>query len=220
MVPRAPRQRPPDPSADPIATALIDVIAERGYAAASVAVVVERAGVGHDQFAARFGGKEDCVQKVLEAFIADFMWKVQTVYDSQSDWLSGLRAAAYVSGYWVVEHPRASHFGMVDVLSAENEMTRVRREQLFEYCAGLIDAGREAAADPSQIPEGAALMAIGSIAQVTTSRLQRGNDLRIELDRVMQPLIYQAVRPYLGEEIARRELTMPPPQLPNWDEFA
>jgi AcrR family transcriptional regulator len=218
MLPGAPRQRPPDPFADPIATALVDVIFERGYEAATLEAVTERAKVSREEFEVRFAGVEDCVQKSLEAFIADFMWRVQMAYDSQPDWRSSLRAAAYAAGAWVEEHPRVTHFGAVGVLSAENEMTRVRREQFFEYCAGLIDAGREEAADPSRIPDAAPLMAIGSIAQMLTSHVHRGEDLKPELERVMQPMIYQTVRPYVGEEAAREELTMPPPQLPDWDE--
>jgi AcrR family transcriptional regulator len=212
-VPKPPRIRPPDPCADPLARSLVETIVERGYASASIDEVLRRAGVDRAEFEARFRGKEDCVQKVFEAFIADFMWKLQSAFDSQSDWRSRVRCAAYASAEWVQVHPRTTHFGVVDVLGAENEMIRVRREEFLEYCASLIDALRAAAPDPDDIPASASLLAIGSIAQMLTQRLGRAEDL--ELDRMVPAMMYQATRRYLGEEIAREELAIPAPAVPD-----
>jgi AcrR family transcriptional regulator len=207
-------RRPPDPFADPIAVALVEVIAARGYEAADVDSVTRRAGVDAAEFYSRFADKEDCVQRTYEAFIEDFLWHVQGAYDAGLDWRSALRGAAYAAADWMNEHPRAARFGGVDVLYARSEMVRVRREEVFRYCAGLIDEGRAEAADPSAVPEAAPIMAIGAIAQTLTGRMQKGEDL--ETERMVPVMMYQAVKPYLGEEAAREELRMarpaPPPR--------
>jgi AcrR family transcriptional regulator len=205
-------KRPPDPFADPVATALVDVVAECGYEAASVEAVLERAGVSRAEFDARFAGKEDCVQKCFEAFAADFDFKVRAAYASQPTWPDNLRAAAYAAGRWFDLHPDTTRFGNVDVLAARNEMVRVRREELFQAHAALIDAGREVAPDPGAVPAAAALMAIGAVGQMLTGRIGSGQGL--ETERMVPELMYAAVKPYLGEEAARRELTAPPPELP------
>jgi AcrR family transcriptional regulator len=209
----APPGRPPDPFSDPVASALIEVIDERGYAATEVGAVVARAGVERAEFDRRFADKEDCVLKVFEAFIADFLWHIQSAYDTQDCWPDSLRAAAWAAADWIDRHPRTAAFGSVDVLNARDEMTRVRREQAFQYCAGLIDRGREVAPDRAAVPEAAAVMAIGAVAQILTLRLGQGEDLEIE--RMAPLMMYGAVRPYLGEEAARRELSVPRPEPPS-----
>jgi AcrR family transcriptional regulator len=198
-----------DPFSDPLYVALIDVVAERGYEAADVDSVTRRAGVDAAGFYCRFADKEDCVQRAYEAFIEDFLWHVQRAYDAGPDWRSALRGAAYAAADWMNEHPRTARFGGVDVLYARNEMVRVRREEVFRYCAGLIDAGRAEAPDPSAVPEAAPIMAIGAIAQILTARMQKGEAL--ETDRMVPAMMYQAVRPYLGEAVAREELAIAPP---------
>ncbi len=207
--------RPPDAYSDPVVRALVEVIAERGYEGTSVEEVIERAGISRAEFDARFAGKEDCMLKSFEALSAEVSWKVRVAYDSQPSWPANLRAAAYQTGRWMDAHPRATHFGNVDVLASGNEMVRIRREELFRTHAALIDAGREVAPDPAQVPEAAAMMAIGAIAQMLTQRMQSGQGL--ETERMVPELMYLAVRPYLGEEAARRELTAPPPELPSFD---
>jgi AcrR family transcriptional regulator len=201
-----------DPFADPLYVALIDIVAERGYEGADVDSVTRRAGVDTAEFYSRFADKEDCVQRAYEAFIEDFLWHVQRAYDVGPDWPGALRGAAYAAADWMNEHPRTARFGGVDVLYARNEMVRVRREEVFRYCAGLIDAGRAVAPDPSAVPEAAPIMAIGAIAQILTGRMQKREAL--ETDRMVPALMYQAVKPYLGEEVAREELTMARPAPP------
>jgi AcrR family transcriptional regulator len=201
-----------DPFADPLYVALIDVVAERGYEGAGAAEVIARAGTSAAAFDRRFGRWEEFVLCVLGAFIDDFTDRVGRAYDSGTDWRTGLRAAAYESADWLERNPRVARFGTVDVLAARDEMIRVRREGAFLYCAGLIDRGREVAPDPAAVPEAAAAMAIGSVAQILTGRLQAGESL--ETGQMVPALMYQAVRPYLGEAAAREELEMARPALP------
>lgn len=197
-----------DPFGDPLYVALIDVVAERGYEGAGAAEVIDRACTGGAAFDSRFGRWEEFVLCVLGAFIDDFTDRVGRAYDSGPDWRTGLRLAAYESAEWLGENPRVARFGAVDVLAARDEMIRVRREGVFLYCAGLIDRGREVAPDPAAVPEAASVMAIGSVAHLLTHRPGAGEDLDIE--RMVPALMYQAVRPYLGEEVAREELEMAP----------
>jgi AcrR family transcriptional regulator len=191
--------------------ALVEVIAERGYAATDVASVIERAGVEREEFYRRFADKEDCVQRVFEAFVEDSLWEVRGAFDAQTSWRDALRAAAYAAADWMNEHPRTARFGGVDVLYVRNEMIRVRREEVFQYCAGLIDRGRAEVPDPGAVPEAAPIMAIGAVAQILTQRMQQSEDL--ETWRMVPELMSRAVLPYLGEEAAREELTMPRPGL-------
>jgi AcrR family transcriptional regulator len=207
---RSPQARPDsNPFADPIAVAIVDVVAERGYAAASIEEAIERARVTRAEFDRRFTGKEDCALQVLEAFIADFKWRISTAYCSYSDWRTSLRAAAHATADWMEEAPNLIRFGVLEVLNMESEMARVRREEAFVFCAGLIDDGRVEAPDPDAVPASAPMVAAGSIIQLLTHRLQKGGE--IDPRGTVPEMMYQVVRVYLGEEVAREELTLPRP---------
>jgi hypothetical protein len=97
----------------------------------------------------------------------------------------------------------------VEILAAKSEMMRVRREEAFQFCAELIEAGRAAAPDPDSVSQAASMVAIGSIMNLVALRLQRGEELRVH--ESVPEMMYAAVRPYLGEEAAREELSLPRP---------
>jgi AcrR family transcriptional regulator len=195
--------------------ATVDVIVERGYEAATVEQVAERAGISVAEFHRRFTGKEDCTRRSFEAFADDWVLRVERAYSAYPDWRTGLRAAAYEVADWMNENPKLIRFGVMEILKAESEMIRVRREVAFVYGAELIDRGRAEAADPDVVSEGAAGMAIGSIVNLLTHRLQTGTP--ISPTEMVPPMMYMATRPYLGEDEARRELTMPRPEPPRTD---
>lgn len=192
----------------PLAAATMAVLHERGYKQASIDEIFARAGVKRDEFDHQFGGKADLVLCVLESYIDDFESRLRAAYESKPHWPDNLRAVAYETTRWIAEHPLASWFGMVGVLEA-GDMALVRREEVFKWCAALIDAGRDVAPEPEAVPRSAPLIAVGAIVE-TVRRYEEGTVIADPVETVPQ-LMYAAVRPYLGEEAARRELEIPPP---------
>jgi AcrR family transcriptional regulator len=195
----------------PLAAAVVAEVAERGYPDAEVAGIVRRAGVSREEFDALFADKAEAVLRVFEAYIDDFERYLQAAYDGSPGWPANLRAAAYATVAWTRRNPDATRFGMFAVLEA-GEMARVRREEVFRWSAGLVDAGRDVAPDPGAVPEAAALIAVGAIVEV----LNRDGQGTLEADPLdlVPEMMYAAVRPYLGEEAARAELRLPPPAEP------
>ena len=184
------------------------MINERGYEAASVEEFLARSATPRPEFEAHFEGKADVTLRVMEAFIGDFRSRVEAAFASEPTWPDNLRAAGYEAARWLTENPQTTRFGMVTSAEA-GDMPRARREEIFRWCAGLIDAGRAVAADPEAVPAGAPLMAIGAVAE--TLRRQQEGSLEADTVQVVPQMMYGAVRPYLGEEAARRELSIPPP---------
>lgn len=193
----------PDPNVDPIATAVAAELVERGYEGATVAGVVRRAGVPAAEFERRFDGLEACVLDAYERFIADFQRRVGGAFNRQLNWPSALRSAAYETADWMEENPHLVAFGTAEVLKMPGEMFRVRREEVFDFCAELIDRGREASRDPEAIPEVAPTFAIGAILQLLTVRLQEGAP--IDPRRVIPEMMNRIVGIYLGAEAADAE---------------
>jgi AcrR family transcriptional regulator len=194
--------------AHPLGCAVISVINERGYELAGVEEFLERSGTSREEFDRHFSGKADVTLRVMEAFIGEFKARVAAAFESGEAWPDNLRAAAYEAARWLTENPKTTHFGMVTSADA-GDMPRARREEIFRWCASLIEAGREVAPDPGAVPAAAPLMVIGAVAE--TLRRQQEGTTEADTVAIVPHMMYAAVRPYLGEEAARRELEIPPP---------
>lgn len=188
--------------------AVVDLSFERGYEAVTVAEICARAGGGETDFRRFFASKQECALAALEEMIASNQRTVRGAFESEPRWPDSLRAAAYAQARWIVANPRKTRFGMLETLWA-SELTSALRDQLFGGYVAMIDAGRSVASDPDSIPPLTAESVVGSIAQVLTRYSER-DEGRDPVSGVPE-MMYLAVRPYLGEEAARRELTIPPP---------
>ncbi|HWB69685.1 MAG TPA: hypothetical protein VG518_06880 [Solirubrobacterales bacterium] len=188
---------------DLLAAAVVGVVRARGYERATVEDFAVWMGLSRDRFERRFAGKADAVLEVLEGLLASFRADVQAAFDRESRWPDNLRAAARAGDSWLRRNPDCAHFALVSVLEAP-ELIRVRREETILWGAALVDHGRQMAPDPDAVPLSAPLIAVGAMVE-TLRRAYEGSAEHQAIASVPQ-LMYAAVRPYLGEEAARREL--------------
>lgn len=186
--------------------AMVDLAFGRGYDAVTVEEVAARAGGDTAGFEAHFVSKQGCAVAILEEIAANNLRAVRGAFESGGKWPGSLRAAAYAHVRWVLDNPKKMHFGLLEVLWA-GELTSALRDDLFRSYIEMIDAGREVAADPEAVPPYTAESVVGSITQVVVRNMGKpdGGDLL----SLVPEMMYLAVRPYLGEEAARRELTRP-----------
>jgi AcrR family transcriptional regulator len=194
--------------ADPLARAVVTLVRECGYEAPGLEDFANRAGLSAAEVSRRYVDKRTLTSAVLDGAIADFKEGVGAAYMSRDCWPDNLRAAGWATAAWIGTYPDEVWFAMVGVLGA-GDMVLARRESLFLWFVTLVDAGREVAPDPSVVAPSAALQVIGSVVE-TVRRYTEGSlvgDAFITVPRLM----YGAVRPYLGEEAARRELSIGPP---------
>jgi AcrR family transcriptional regulator len=192
----------------PLSPAVMEVVARRGYRAARVEEFIAAGVMDRSEFERHFDGKADCVLRISEALIDDFEAKLAAAYTSSPRWPENLRAVAYEVARWIRDYPDYTWFALIGVQEA-GPMARVRREEVFDWCAELIDSGRALAPDPDSVPQGAAPMAVGSIVEILTRHVQ--GTIVLDPVEVMPKLMYGVVRPYLGEAAARRELEIAPP---------
>ncbi|HEY2054181.1 MAG TPA: TetR/AcrR family transcriptional regulator [Solirubrobacterales bacterium] len=192
----------------PIAKELFSATRERGYATVGVEELLERSGMSRAEFDDNFEGKTDLVARVLEALTEDIRERVGRAFDSVLVWPDNLRAAAYESARWILANPGAVWFVMVGALGAPDAVL-LRREEMFKWGVRMIDAGRARAPDPQAVPVAAPVMAVGAIAE--TVRRQQEGSVEEDIVGAVANMMAAAVRPYLGAEAARRELTIPPP---------
>lgn len=198
----------PDPHQDPLAAAVVAETCERGYENATEAGVIRRAGVTEQQFRRRFENLDDCALDSYERFIADFERHTGSAFNRQDEWPASLRAAAYAAVDWMLQNPALAQFGGAEVLKIPGGLGQVRHEEVLEFCASMIDRGRVAATE--EVPESASMVAVGSVGQLLTHRLQEGAELNFY--DVIPELMYRIVRVYLGEEAAQAELSAGRPE--------
>ena len=187
--------------------AMLDLVFEHGYDGVTVEEIADRAGGGVADFGQHFADKQDCAVAVLEELAENNLRAVRGAFDREDRWPDSLRAAAHAHVRWILENPKKMRFGLLETLWA-GEMTSALRDSLFRAYIEMVDAGREAAPDPDAVPAYTAEAVVGSITQVVVRNMGKpgGGDLPSQVPEMM----YLAVRPYLGEEAARRELTLAP----------
>src|SRR5204862_7328108 len=107
---------------------MLELVAERGYRATTVAQVLERAGVGRARFKRLFGGKRDCFLQVYDELSERFEEHVFAAFESEGEWRDGMRAAAYAAAHWIRDHPREARYWVLEMVAA-GEFAQARREE-------------------------------------------------------------------------------------------
>jgi AcrR family transcriptional regulator len=208
----------PEPAAPPaarerIAAAAIDLAAEHGYEATTIEMVVARAGVTHADFDRHFAGKEDCALQLYEEYLGGFVSLVLAAAEHEADWRDSMRAAGYAAARFLRDNPRLAQVGVVQMLAA-GSMAEARRAGMMDPIVDLIDAGRYELDDPHSIGRGVAEGVLGSIYEIAIRDLASGLGTS-SAEAIVPQLMYVAVRPYVGHELAREELQLPAPPEPE-----
>jgi AcrR family transcriptional regulator len=197
---------------DRLRLALVEEVVELGYENATVEGIVERAGLDREDFDRHFSDLEEATLRFYWDHTDDFTERVQAAFDGEDRWRDGLRAAAYTAAHYIRENPKIVSFGTIEMFKA-GLMAQAQRESHLQLMVDLIDGGRTELDDPDSMSRSVALGVFGSIYEVLVREQQAGKGTRNALEFVPE-LMFIAVRPYLGHEAAREELTIPaPPEL-------
>jgi len=192
-----------------IREALLDLVSEVGYEETTVELVVERAGVERADFDRLFAGKDDLYLRLFDEIGAEFEGAVNRAFAAHEIWRDSLRACAYAAARFIRDRPREVAFGVLQMFAA-GDLAQVHRERQLQRMVDLIDLGRQELDDPDSIGRGVAEGVIGSVYSLLVKELQSGGGVG-SAESFVPDLMYLAVRPYLGPEVAREELSIPAP---------
>jgi AcrR family transcriptional regulator len=196
----------------PVFAALIDLCWERDVTAVTVDALVAASGLDRAEFERRFSDIDGCLEQFFEAEKAVLFRRLELARERQEDWRGRLRATAYELLAYLREDERTAKLTSVDVRMA-SERVQMNWAGTFTRFIDYVDEARdEPGCDPTAGPELAGAIA-GGIFQQLWSRIGSGGEVP-DPQEVVPELMYTAVLPYLGEEAAREELTMPPPARP------
>ena len=192
-----------------LGVAVIELMAESGYEGLSAEAIAARAGIERTAFKRHFPDVHACVLQVYWEYTEAFTELVYAAFATEVRWRDGFRAAAYAAARYIRDNPQVVRFGTVQMFGA-GLMAQAQRESHLQRMVDLIDAGRQELADPDSIGRNVAEGVLGSIYGQIVQEVQSGRGTRSAEDFVPD-LMYLAVRPYLGHDIAREELSIPPP---------
>ncbi len=183
--------------------AMLMSVNEIGYRALTVQDVLSRAGVSRPTFYEQFEDKEDCFLAAFDASAKRLRDRLARALDEVGDgWRLWLRRGLEALLQFIAEEPQAARTVIVEARASSPAGLR-RRDELLDHFATCIDAeARKELPDP---PSGiAAAGVVGGIESVLYARLQR--EEVDELESLLPSLMYFAVLPYEGHEVAAAEL--------------
>jgi AcrR family transcriptional regulator len=196
-----------DPVRKRIATAMVELAAEHGLDATTVAMVCERAAVGRAGFDRNFSGKEDCFLKVHGEIALEFCQRAGAAYAGPRAWHDRIWAGAWAAMRFLQDDPVRARFLVVAVNGAGGR-AQARRDRVLQGLADMIDAGRGELEEPESVSRSTAEMVTGAIygtilTKVSGGAIERGEEFLSEL-------VYMAMMPYLGARAAEDELLVEP----------
>jgi AcrR family transcriptional regulator len=183
--------------------AMLETVNELGYRALTVQDVLSRAGISRPTFYEQFDDKEDCFLAALNTSAKRLCDRLEAATGAEDGgWRLWLRRGLEALLEFIAEEPYAARTVIVEA-RASSPTGLQRRDELLDRFATCIDeeARKELADPPSGI---AAAGVVGGIESVLYARLQR--EETDELESLLPSLMYFAVLPYEGHEVAAEEL--------------
>ncbi|HUA04862.1 MAG TPA: TetR/AcrR family transcriptional regulator [Solirubrobacteraceae bacterium] len=166
--------------------AMVQAVAEKGYARVAVADVIERAGVSRKTFYEQFANKDECFLAAYDASVDELLAKIDEALDAIApDWLTAHRAAVETYLQTLAASPELARALLIEVLGAGHEALSRRAAVQDRFAAQLEDVHRRARNDIPEIPEvppHTYLAAVGAVNELVTAHvLEHGAETLPEL---------------------------------------
>jgi AcrR family transcriptional regulator len=181
--------------------ALAATVAEKGYAATTVAEVVERAGTSQRVFYGHFENKEDAFLAALDSGSAQMLGLVLPAFRRAKSWQESVRAAYEAMFSFGIEEPEYTTMGAVEMYTVGRRALQTR-DSVMEGLEALLVPGYELKPDTPPIAAEAIGGAIYALIhhQVKT----KGPESMPELAPMAT---YMTLAPFVGAEEAYERAT-------------
>jgi len=155
--------------------AMVQAMAEKGFARVAVADVIERAGVSRKTFYEQFANKEECFLAAYDAGVDHLLAAIDdAVAGPAPDWLAAARRAVEVYLETMAASPGFARALLIEVLGA-GPQALARRDVVQErFAAQLAAIHQRARADIPEIPELAPYTfraAVGAVNELVTAHV-------------------------------------------------
>lgn len=183
--------------------AAVRVVAEKGYAATTVADLTREAGISRTTFYAMFEDKEACFLAAYDNVAEALIRRIATAYETEERWPQRARAGLAALLDALAEEPAIARLALVDVGAAGPAAQRRYRAAL-QRLTPLFEEGRDFAPGGRSLPANTSRMAIGAVAGLIADELAEG---RAEyLPSLLSDVLFATLVPYIGPAAAAREV--------------
>jgi AcrR family transcriptional regulator len=186
---------------------MVEMVAERGFAALDVEALCARAEVGRAQFGRCFADLEDCFLSLHDDVVAELGELVDAACEGKENWHDRLWAAGLAAMRFLQEDPFRARFLVVAVNGAGSG-AQSRRDRIVQRIADFLDGGRGEVDGARPMSRCTAEIAAGAVYGTVLTKVEGGSIDRGE--EFLPELIYLAAMPYLGARAAEDELLVQP----------
>ena len=147
--------------------AIVELVAEHGYAGTTVGGIAARAGVSRTTFYEQFETKEDCFQAAYDAVCGRIVEAIAQAAGSIEDKREQLRTGIEAYLRYCAEHPGSAATFIVEVHRAGPEALEQRYQVLRRFCE-VIDA------NSPDTPPAASMATVVAIDAMAHDLIRRG----------------------------------------------
>lgn len=185
-----------------ILEATADLVAEQGFQATTIEMIVRRAKVGYATFYRSFDDKEGAFLALLDDGVESLTARVKEAYDREPEWPDKVAAGLGAMFEEFAEHPNVARACLAEAGTAGPEAAR-RQEAAMKQFAPLLRPGRELNPRRAELPETLEETLMGGVMWVVNQRLI-GDEVE-KLRELLPETVEFLLRPYIGEEKAAAE---------------
>jgi len=184
--------------------AAVDVVAEKGYAATTVADLTREAGISRTTFYEMFPDKEACFLAAYDAAADVLARRVAATFEVEEAWPVRARAGLEALLSSLADEPAIARLALVDFGVAGPAAQRRYRAAL-QRMTPLFDEGRDFAPEGRRLPPNTSRMAIGAVVGLIADEIAAGRTE--QLPGLLPEVFFATLSPYLGPEAAAREVS-------------
>lgn len=184
-----------------IVTALVDVVAERGYNATTVANITKAAAVSRRTFYEHFDDKEACFLAAYEMVADHLAASMRAAAEAFEEWPEKVRAALATMLRFFAGEPELARLMMIEPTAAGGEIA-ARHRASMQGLVEILKAGRPEHGGDRPLPEATEEALVGGIVSLVIREIGAGRTERLE--SLLPDLVELTLAPYVGAEQAER----------------
>jgi AcrR family transcriptional regulator len=161
--------------------AMVELAAEHGYNAFSVAALVKRARVSKRDFYKRFSGKEECFLATYDIIVNHSLRGIHAAVEGEEEWRERLRLGYLAFAGQIAGNPEAARLALVEAFAAGAGAVKrmLHTNQLFE---ALVAKSLARAEGSPRLPRLLVKGIVAGCGRVARARLLSGNPRQLTLD--------------------------------------
>ncbi len=182
-----------------IITALVDIVAERGYNATTVSHITKAASVSRRTFYEHFADKEACFLAAYEMVADHIRDSMQVAAEAFEEWPQKVRAALGTMLRFLAGEPELARVCMIEPVAAGGEIAAKHRASMQGFVE-ILKAGRPEHSGTRPLPEATEATLVGGIVSLIVREINAGRTEQLE--SLLPDLVELTLAPYLGAEKA------------------